>query len=50
MDAKPEYLRIKREDIWKNPNTEYEISIENQRKLMNGNAQFLMDLGTNLRV
>lgn len=41
---------IKREEFFKNINTEYDIPTEIQKKLMNGNAQFIMDLAFNLKM
>jgi len=49
MEAKS-VLLIPKEDVWKNPNTEYEIPIDVQKRFMNGNAQFLMDLAVNLKI
>lgn len=45
----PHKLLIKPDAIFKNPNTAYEIPIEVQKKLMNGNAQFIIDLAINLK-
>ncbi|KAM3129102.1 hypothetical protein pb186bvf_018814 [Paramecium bursaria] len=39
---------IKKKDVFTNINTEYEISEAVQKKLMNGNAQFIIDLATQL--
>jgi len=50
MEIKTKGLLIPKSDIWKNPNTEYEIPEDIQRKFMNGNAQFLLDLAANLKV
>ena len=41
---------VKKEDVFNNPNSSYEIPIEVQKKLMNGNAQFLIDLASNLKL
>jgi len=41
---------IKKEDFFKNVNTDYGIPMEIQKKLMNGNAQFIMDLAFNLKM
>lgn len=41
---------VKKEEFFKNINTEYDIPIEIQKKLMNGNAQFIMDLAFNLKI
>mgnify|MGYP006933356307 CR=1 FL=1 len=40
---------IKKDAIYDNPNTAYEIPVEVQKKLMNGNAQFLIDLAVILK-
>ena len=40
---------VKKEAIFDNPNTAYEIPIEVQKKLMNGNAQFIIDLAAMLK-
>lgn len=50
MELNTAGLLVPKDQIWKNPNTDYEISEEMQRKFMNGNAQFLLDLATNLKV
>ena len=41
---------VKPDDFFKNVNTDYGIPIEIQKKLMNGNAQFIMDLAFNLKM
>lgn len=41
---------IKKKDIFQNINTEYDISAQVQRKLLNGNAQFIIDLAINLEL
>lgn len=41
---------VKKEEFFKNVNSEYGIPIEIQKKLMNGNAQFIMDLAANLKL
>ena len=50
MEAKSNPLLIAKDEVWKNPNTDYEIPIEIQKRFMNGNAQFLMDLAVNLKM
>ena len=45
-----ESLLISKEEIWNNQNTDFEIPIEIQKKLMNGNAQFIIDLAINLKM
>jgi hypothetical protein len=50
MEAKSNVLLIPKDEVWKNPNTDYEIPIEVQKRFMNGNAQFLMDLAVNLKI
>lgn len=40
---------LKQEEVFKNTNTDYSISEENQKKLMNGNAQFIIDLANNMQ-
>lgn len=41
---------IKKSELFQNINLDYEISVEVQKKLMNGNAQFIIDLATNLEM
>lgn len=41
---------VKKEEFFKNANSDYGIPMEIQKKLMNGNAQFLMDLAYNLKM
>ena len=41
---------INKDNIFKNINNEYEIPEFVQKKLMNGNAQFIMDLSNNLKM
>lgn len=41
---------VKKDEFFKNINSEYDIPIEIQKKLMNGNAQFIMDLAFNLKM
>ena len=50
MDSKSGVLLIPKDEVWKNPNTDYEIPVEIQKRFMNGNAQFLMDLAVNLKM
>lgn len=50
MEVKSDTLLIPKDEVWKNPNTDYEIPIEVQKRFMNGNAQFLMDLAVNLKM
>jgi hypothetical protein len=38
MDLAYNPLLVKKEDLWDNPNTKYEIPVEVQKKFMNGNA------------
>lgn len=41
---------VKKDEFFKNVNTDYGIPVEIQKKLMNGNAQFIMDLAINLKM
>lgn len=43
-------LLVSNDGVFDNPNSSYEIPIEVQKKLMNGNAQFLIDLAVNLKL
>ena len=45
-----ENLLISQDKIWNNPNTDFEIPIDIQKRLMNGNAQFIIDLAINLKM
>ena len=41
---------VKKDEFFKNINSDYGIPAEIQKKLMNGNAQFIMDLAFNLKM
>lgn len=41
---------VKASEIFNNINSEFDISEENQKILMNANAQFIMDLLTDIKL